>query len=148
MHKVFSKYGATLLFSIMALWFAFPESAHAEREKSYNLIVFDANMNIIGQHAEYCNNYQYEGGDLNGPNMLVVEGGCGNYVVSCGYDSGWTVYSCEGVGYDYALVANFYGTSTGYNVGHACNISGACSDTEPTLMSGHGLTLIRIYPPL
>lgn len=127
----------------------FSGQAHAARKESYNLIVFDANMNVIGQHAEFCNNYQLEGGSLTGAYELAIVGGCGDQLANCRYewpDGSAAYYTCDSYSLNIGVLAQF-SPQTNFNIENACNIAGgACSSTEPVLMVGRGFDIVQIYP--
>lgn len=124
-------------------------NALAARAASQNIIYFDANLNVIGQHAEYCNNYQYEGGDVvNAVAYLEITGGCGELIRECHFE--WQdeypgYYVCTGYHVNYAVEAVFMGGSN-YTIEDACNVTGACSSREPILMVGRGFDLVQIWP--
>lgn len=133
---------------IVVVLFLFSSSnVLAARAASQNIIVFDENLNVIGQHAEYCNNYQYEGGNLNGPYYLEITGGCGELLRECHFvwpDGSPGYYVCTSAGVNNAVEATFSGGD--YTIEDACNVTGACSSREPVLMVGRGINLIQIWP--
>lgn len=123
-------------------------SAGAARAESFNQIWFDSNGTVIGQHAEYCNNVQLEGGATSGAFSLVVLGGCGDPVMSCGYTDSVSnpQWVCRGAGSNYSIVASTTGSTGGLAIHEVCELANACWSTEPELMTGRGFNLVQIYP--
>lgn len=129
----------------------FATDAFAARMESLNIIYYDANNNVIGQHAEYCNNVQVEGGvaDWNNPYALTIVGGCGDPIYNCGWvGSGDNQrYECNGSGDYYYGVSVSYQSATGRSIEAACqDVVNACSSNEPILATGRGFNFVQIYP--
>lgn len=118
--------------------------AQAARVESYNQIWFDSNGNVVGQHAEFCNNFQYEGGSQSGQFSLVVHAGCGDQLRQCATVG--TEYRCTGYIINNALTATVTGNSGGLTAGQLCELVGACLGFEVELMNGYGFPITQIYP--
>ncbi|MHC1654420.1 hypothetical protein ACODUL_14205 [Stenotrophomonas maltophilia] len=118
--------------------------AEAARVESYNQIWFDSSGNVIGQHAEFCNNVQYEGGSQTGQFSLVVRAGCGDQLRQC--STVGTEYRCTGYIINNALTATVTGNSGGLTAGELCELAGACLGFEVDLMYGYGFPITQIYP--
>ncbi|HDS1578375.1 TPA: hypothetical protein QEL15_000395 [Stenotrophomonas maltophilia] len=137
-----AKAAVSCFFAVSMLAAAPP--ADAARMESYNLIWFDSSGNVIGQHAEFCNNYQLEGGAQSGAFALSITGGCGDLLRFCEQtDKG---YICYGFTQNIGLSATVSGNAGNLSAGDLCELTGACSGTEPILMVGHGFDIVQIYP--
>lgn len=122
--------------------------ANAARVSSYNLIWFDSAGNVIGQHAEFCNNYQLQGGAQTGAFALTIIGGCGEMIRDCEevYGEDRSEIVCSGFTLNTALSASPSGNHGNLTAADLCGLTGACSGTEPILMHGYGFNIIQIYP--
>ena len=115
--------------------------ANAARMESVNMIHFDANHNVIGQQAEFCNNVRYRGGATTGTYTLLVYGQCGDPIVACEWYYGHVAcfYSSGNYGVNAELVGQF-GSRT---IEQACTDTAACNFHEPTLLWNRGFTLVQ-----
>lgn len=132
---------------LMSALSVFPASA--ARIESFNQIWFDGSGIVVGQHAEYCNNVQIEGGRQAGVFSLVVHAGCGDQIATCSTSystDGTETLQCEGLGPNFALTATVAGNSGGLSVGELCDLTQACMEFEPQLMQGWGLDFHQVYP--
>lgn len=125
--------------------------AKAVRDESYNLIVLDGAGNVIGQHAEFCNNYQYEGGQMQGANVIEIVTGCSQYyATNCQlipHSNDFATWSCEEGVYNTITVTENYAGSYGVTAEWFCNTySPICKIPDATLLPGHGFDLVQIWP--
>lgn len=141
---------AAVSFFLITSMFAGVPDAKAARAESYNRIWFDSSGNVIGQHAEFCNNYQLEGGDQTGAFSLTIVGGCGDMIRECTevHTEVLSEYRCTGysVNNGIALSANATGNYGNFTAGELCELASACFSTEPILMVGNGFEIVQIYP--
>lgn len=128
--------------------FAGAPKADAARLESYNRIWFDSSGNVIGQHAEFCNNYQLEGGAQSGAFSLTIIGGCGDMLRSCEevHERDFSEYRCKGYSRNIGLTATATGSYGNLTAGELCDLTSACFSTEPILMVGYGFDVVQIYP--
>ncbi len=139
--------GLSLIFLILSAIIASP-TAKAARAESFNQIWFNSNGDVVGQHAEYCNNVQLEGGLQTGAFSLIVHGGCGDFVSTCGYNDSVLepMWVCQGAGTNNAITASTTGNTGTLAIHEVCDLVNACWSVEPELMVGHGFNLVQIYP--
>lgn len=118
-----------------------PSDANAARMESVNIIHFDANHNVIGQQAEFCNNVRYKGGATTGTYTLLVYGQCGDPIVTCEWYVGnaYCYYQSGNYGVSAELIGQF-GSRT---IAQACTDTAACNFHEPTLLWNRGFTLVQ-----
>jgi len=126
---------------------SFSPAADAARKESFSQIWFDSSGNVIGQHAEFCNNVQYEGGSQSGAFSLVVHAGCGDRIRECHWEGiEDRLYICTGYFLNYALTASVTGNAGGLSAGEICEMVSACLGFEVELMYGYDFPLVQIYP--
>jgi hypothetical protein len=120
----------------------FALDAFAARPYSANTIYLDANNNIIGQQAAFCNNVTYHGGNIdpNNPYKVIIQGGCGDPLVSCVSDYPNGVI-CKRVGANYGVRASYFNFANGFTLKQFCETMIMCESIEPDLAYGWGFTL-------
>lgn len=136
--KLIAIAGAFLFLSLMS------KESFAARMESYSVIYFDQYDNVVGQHAEFCNNVQWEGGQQNGHYALEVVGGCGDQIYSCHPTENWSHIICTDGGSYYAIGAQLFGNTAGRSLEYACSTTD-CSSNEPTLVNNWGFTMVCIW---
>jgi len=119
-------------------------TAQAARAESFSQIWFNSNGDVVGQHAEFCNNVQYEGGSQTGAFSLVIHSGCGDQLRMCSEQG--TQYVCTGYINNHALTAVVTGNSGGLTAGQLCELVQTCLGFEVELMNGYGFSMLQIYP--
>lgn len=134
------------LFLLMALVLGIflSHSALAARAESKNTIWFDANDNVIGQDAYYCNGTHWQGGAQSGAYGVIIKGGCGDPIVSCNWFVQGVRCTIAGSGYNYSITSTIFGNYAPRTMQDACEITNACRFTEPELMFGWGFELVQV----
>jgi hypothetical protein len=136
--KIFS---LSLLLLIGAFY---SQQAFAARAESSNTIWFDANDNVIGQDAYFCNGAHWKGGSQSGLYKIIIKGGCGDPIVSCTWVSDGIMCQYAGSVYNYTITSKIFGDYAPRTIQDACNITGACTFSEPELMFGWGFNLVQV----
>ena len=132
----------TSLLLVLAVFFS--QDAFAARAESVNTIWFDANDNVIGQDAYFCNNTHWRGGAQTGAYKIVIKGGCGDPIVSCSYVASAIMCEFADTPYNYTITSRIYGDYAPRTIQDACDITQACTFSEPELMFGWGFTLSQV----
>jgi len=134
-----------LISCVVALSVFFAPSAFAARAFSSSVIYFDANDNIIGQQAAFCNNVSMHGGNIDpsNPYHVTIQGGCGDKMYHC--EPGDVGYTCTDLGYNNAVKVTYYRSATGMTLDHACDTIILCVSVEPDLAYGWGFDFTKGY---
>lgn len=128
-----------ILFALLtSMTFFVASPAFAARAYSMSVIYFDANSNIIGQQAAFCNNVTTHGGNIDpsNPYHVVIQGGCGDKIIHC--EPGDLGYTCTDLGNNNAVKVTYFRSATGMTLDQACNTIISCDLVDPDLAYGWG----------
>ena len=130
---------------VVVLGMLFSHDSFAARSQSMNTIWFDSSGNVIGQDAYFCNNVHWKGGAQSGAYRMIVRGGCGDPIISCDWVSNGVMCTAEAPYYDYSITSTLSGNYAPRTMQEVCDVTGACTFTEPELMYGWGFELYRVF---